>query len=51
MNFTEGAKGMFSSNAGMIRDIVIKDCNVKIGYNSGIICGTNNGTIKMDCRD
>lgn len=46
MNFTEGAKGMFSSNAGMIRNIVIKDCNVKIGYSSGIICGTNNGTIE-----
>ena len=25
MNFTEGAKGMFSSNAGMIRNIMIKD--------------------------
>lgn len=46
MNFTEGGKGMFSSNTGMIKNIVIKDCNVKIGYSSGIICGTNNGTIE-----
>lgn len=46
MNFIEGAKGMFSSNTGMIKNIVIKDCNMKIGYSSGIICGTNNGTIE-----
>lgn len=46
MNFTEGAKGMFTTNNGTIKNIIIDNCNVKIGYSSGIICGTNNGMIE-----
>ena len=37
---------MFTSNNGIIKNIIMDNCNVKIGYTSGIICGINNGTIE-----
>lgn len=43
---TENSKGIFSLNNGTIKNIVMDNCNVKIGYSSGIICGTNVGIIE-----